>query len=349
MLKSGISSLHFYTFVLYLHQTAVSSIKPAAIIVILIEGNATTMDHARVNESEIDSKNPNRKRRAGVGTTLKVLGSLVVGGVVVTGAAACAPGEVGASPSVSAPANPGEATPTPSKTPEATAPATEHKFSGTVNYDALLPANWDEMNELDQQVACTEFFATNIEGEPTLTAFSTGVEVAQWFKNRLLVVQDLVLDKSDPRNVEVAKNLSDCMGLSYIHNEEQSAGQKELENAFTGLANTSIEDMTLVYMEPEQVTRYSDGTFPATAKHNLSYAALAVEGRLNNGFGDVPGQLVMNYFQWSPDENVYRFVLTTPTEDAGVNPYFGTEKAPIVLDPTRQDAPNTLDNSSFEG
>ena len=78
-------------------------------------------------ENTADTRRP---RRAGFGTTMRVLGAVVAGGVVVTGAAACAPENVKAEPSVSASADPTEsAEPTPTTTPEATPTQTPETYN----------------------------------------------------------------------------------------------------------------------------------------------------------------------------------------------------------------------------
>lgn len=323
--------------------------------VITLEGNTTTMDQhepiGTTNSNKIDNEISAAHRILnGTGNFLKnnknkAMAVLAAGALTITlaGCGANASAE-GPRPSTSTSA---EETPTatpseaPTTTPEAT-PET-NKFTGVINYEKLTGDQWEALNPLEQQAVCSEFFASNIENEPKMTAFSTGVEVAQWFADRLDVVQSLAKDESNPLNLEASLNIADCLTLDYITSEDTSPGREYIKGQIADMTHTSIEGVGFVHIDPKAVTRYSDGTFPATAQHELSYAALAIEGHENNGIGNQPGVLVMNYFQWAPDEGVYRLVMATPTEDGGQSPYFGKLKPPIVLDPSRQNAPNTLD------
>lgn len=238
-----------------------------------------------------------------------------------------------------------EETPTPSpESPEKT-PTPEHVFTGAVNYEQLTDPNWDTLTNLEQQARCTEFFTANIEGETPVSPSSTGVEIASWFKNRLLVLGELAKDKTDERNYIASQNIVDCLTFKYLTSDEESPGHQSVSGMVTSLAKSNLQGDKMIYIEPEQVTRYSDGTFSASSENFPHYTAFAIEGYKNNGFGNNKGQLSMNYFQWAEIERTFRLVLTTPTEDQGVNPYFGTYKPPVVLDPSRQDAPNTPERS----
>jgi hypothetical protein len=239
--------------------------------------------------------------------------------------------------------------PVPVETTETTA---EHVFSGVINYDSLAAPNWAELEEADKQARCAEFFAANIENEPALSIDSTGPEITSWYKNRLLALGDLSLDQSNPLNLTAANNLADCMTLTFPVSGSKGSGYTLLSNQVSSLNQSYFEGEKMIYMEPDQVTRYSDGTFPAFGKSEsgdtFGYSAFAVEGRLNDNIGNQPGSLVMNYFQWSPETNSVKWVLETPTESGGINPYFGDVKPPVVLDPMRQSAPNTLEEGTFQ-
>jgi len=238
--------------------------------------------------------------------------------------------------------------PSPTSSPEVTPTTAEHKFSGTINYDKLTGPQWEDLNPLEQQKICSEFFADNIKDEFKIKVNSTGVEITKWFNKRLSVVEDLVLDDSDERNFEAAKNIGQCLSMDYIHSEEESLGRKDVEGQISGLHQSNLEGLKMVYMEPDQITRYSTGTFPAEAKHDLGMAVASVEGHLNNGLGGKPGQLVVDYFQWSEDEGVFRFIMETFADDPNVPPYFGDMHPPVVLDPSRENAPNSMDREIID-
>jgi hypothetical protein len=234
------------------------------------------------------------------------------------------------------------APPSPSRTSEPTTPpaatqAPTPKFTGAIDYDRLTGGAWTTLSALDRYAACNEFFAANIPGEAAMTQNSLGPEVQSWFTKRLDVVQALVLDKSNDLNFEAAKNIVDCLAKIDNVSQEESTGHKSLLSQIVGLHQTSIEGDHLVYVDPAQITRYSDGNYDATSTTSLPYRALSVEGYANNGWGDMKGQILMTYYEWAYEEAAYRYVLTSPAYDTTVPLYFG-DKPPIVVDPSRQNA-----------
>ncbi|KQO10343.1 hypothetical protein ASF06_09245 [Agreia sp. Leaf244] len=233
-------------------------------------------------------------------------------------------------------------TPSPSRSSEPTTPPAATatptpKFTGAIDYDRLTGDAWTTLSALDRYAACNEFFAALIPGEAAMTQNSLAPEVQSWFAKRLDVVQALVLDKSNDLNFEAAKNIVDCLTKIDNVSQEESDGHKGLLSEIVGLHQSSIEGNHLVYIDPAQITRYSDGNYDATSTTSLPYKALSVEGYANNGFGDMKGQLLMTYYEWTYEEAAYRYVLTSPAYDTTVPLYFG-DKPPIVVDPSRQNA-----------
>lgn len=224
------------------------------------------------------------------------------------------------------------AAPSPSatKSPETSA-APEHKFSGTIDLGVFAGEAWKSLSNTEKQAKCTEFFNANIENVTTLTQQSSGVEVAQYFKDRFLVLEDLSLDKSNPQNFQAALHISECLAATVGLQDGELIGLGDIQGQVTQLNQGNIDGVKMVFIEPEKVTRYSDGTFLGETAEGQQYDALAIEGHLNNGFGSQPGQLVMNYFQWVPEEGTFRYTFDTPADSPDVTPYFGTVRPPIVL------------------
>jgi len=285
----------------------------------------------RILNSAGNFLNDNKDKVITRGVALLAAGALTIG-LVGCGANASAEGPA---PTTTTSA---EATPSaePSKTPEATA-TPETKFTGTINYEKLTGEQWETLSPLDKYAACNEFFTSNIENEAVMTQDSTGPEVQQWFTNRLNVLQSLVLDKSNDLNFEASKNIVDCMAKIDNVSQEESVGHKDLLGDVTSLHQSNLEGDKFVYIDPAQITRYSDGNYDATSTTSLPYKSKSVEGYQNNGWGGEKGQLAITYFEWTYEEAAYRYVLTSPAYDETVPLYFG-DKPPVVLDPARQNA-----------
>jgi len=221
-----------------------------------------------------------------------------------------------------APATTSTSSASPSATPEAVAPKPEHKFSGTVNYDSFV--GFAEMNETAQDVVCAEFYNANLPGS-TISEYATGMEVAQWQADHLLVLTDLNTDTSDPRNQEVAINIVECLTSDH----DLTADAKTTLLQALKIQNTSgLEGYELGRINPAQVTRYSDGTFQVTGQTYGDYAAFTMEGRVNN-LGE--GRILAVY-EWNGSTTFPAFKLVADQSYSPGDSLPAGGKPPIVVD-----------------
>jgi len=260
------------------------------------------------------------KARGPIAATAALLAALALAG--------CTPGETHATPdktpSVSASADPTE---TPTQTPETEAPV-ETGFKGTIDLPTFTGDAWKNAELGTQYANCDAFFDANIENRVPLTLESTGQEIAQSFKDKMVVLQSLAGDTSDPLYFEAANNIATCVSANLITNDGGNDGLEMLQGELQSVNDFADKGMVVNYIEPDQVTRFSDGTFPGQTDANDTYAAFAVEGYMNDGIGNQKGTLAVEYFKWVPDAQDYDFVLRVPANET--TPNFGP-KPPIEV------------------
>lgn len=264
-------------------------------------------------------------------------GRITVGAVGVTAAAgavayALAPkgGEAAPAPVTTNSAEPfpteeptSEATPKPEATPE-------NAFPGTVNYDAFV--DWETKSEEERDAVCAEFFNTNLPNSAPVGRESTGPEIVAWWGERAVLVNTLNMDKSDERNREVALDLADC--LTSVRSESAD-GRTELINGLDtyyapmpGAEPDMIEHLI-------EVTRYSDGVFPAQGKLGNAYEAIRIEGKVNT-YGNPLKEEVYALNQ----STVFPGFKLVNRSEAGLGLEGSNEfNPPIVLDSARTNEP----------
>lgn len=265
-------------------------------------------------------------KRAGLRVTAAVLA-----GVSAAALAGCATTEATPQNTPTA-THSAEATPKPTETE---APTAEHEFSGTINLESFTGEAWEEKDRIEKVDTCNEeFFAVNLPEDPVLTVTSSAQEITGVFLNRQNLLFDLARDTSDPQNLEAAKNIAECLTTNLTVNGSLIARdglQSRLENVSEDVDGTYEPRI----MKPEDIKRHSDGLFAAQTSDNLYYDAYAVEGLLTDSLGS---SLYTEYYAWSPEEYQFTQMLSSPIDDVDNKSHFGT-KPPVVVDPTRAEAP----------
>ncbi|MDN4479777.1 hypothetical protein [Demequina muriae] len=271
-------------------------------------------------------------RRVIVFTALATVGSISL--------AACSTGSATDEPT-SPPPTPTSrpsATSEPRTSPAATQQSFEHAFSGEIDYDQLADPGWESLDQSERDLRCDAFFAANIEDEIALDPRTDAAIVAEWFKNRIQVVNDLVKDTSEERSETAALNIADCLTGHYFSREanEKPQGNDYLKGDISIVAEYKEDPGANVeYIDPSRITRHGTGTFPAfNEDHQYPYAALSIEGYTSS---ESFPQLVVQYFQWVEHNNTFRLMIHDRLDISDSDPYFGEEV--VVVDPVREGAP----------
>ena len=235
---------------------------------------------------------------------LVALGATMAIGVAAL--AGCSSGEVGAKPTSSPTSQTSvESTPTPStsRSPEKQTPE-KHTFSGVIDLNTFTGEVWAASDYKTREDNCNTFFNNNIENRQPLSPYSTGLEVAQGFMDKMLVLQDLASDRSDAKYGEASLNIASCVAADIYYLDGSNPALEKMEEMIkmTRDYGDSNELVQLTYIEPSKVTEYSDGTYPVQSDTLDYWAEFAIKG--SNNFDN---NTVLR-FKWVEPYNDYDLV-----------------------------------------
>lgn len=208
-----------------------------------------------------------------------------------------------------------------------TAPVVDRSFLGSIDHDSFV--GFAAKDDAARDIACAGFFNANLPGSATVTAASTGPEIAQWFAERADLLLKLNGDQRDPRNQESALAIAECLTAV---TSENAVARNAILSSLKSQLTPGFEDMKITYLLPDGVTRYGDGLFNAYNDNGGVWNAIAVEGHSNAISGPVEQFPYKRHA--SPTFPAFQQVVNAPAEDLLTN---GTP--PIVLDPLYADAP----------
>ena len=257
--------------------------------------------------------------------TVATVSLLATGGLIFGGAKAMEQSGDGV-PSTSAPTNPTE-NPTQTTTPSPETPFTRTEWIiDRSQFDA-----WDSMDRTSKRIACNNFFADNPADTDVVAAIeNTGIEIAQYYDATLDVIYNLHKDKSNETNLTIAEKLAEC--VTTVHGTDEGSYRTELLRLLDEISNSNLG---LKQQRVDNVTRYSDGLQIATDHNGITYNYKAVEYNIVDEYDIIPDTIRQSMFEWTADGKWQKIVEFS----SGVEVKYGKDKPPIVLDPTRADAP----------
>ena len=249
--------------------------------------------------------------------------AVVASALVLTG---CSNGAGTAAPATHHTATKLHAAHTPVATPSPSAVA-HPKFQGTIDY-ATFGTAWASTPGPNQQVDCAAFFQANPPATTVVPSdSSTGPEVVQWFNAYMAPIYEINNDTSDPRNNQVADNLLSCMVSAKGSGPTALASLKSLldsqfQNGWSSAPSSQSQ------IDPNQVTKYSDGFFGEPDGAGAFYNSMSVAG--HNTDEPVGGtgvdDLTFEQFDWQSNGSFTGFKLS----DTGSGVNFGP-KPPVVI------------------
>jgi len=205
------------------------------------------------------------------------------------------------------------ASPTPVRTAQP-----QNKFPGTANYAAF--EGFADKDTDTQDAACAEFFSNNMTDKTTVSKTSTGPEVAKWYADRIDLIGLLNIDSSDPRNQKLAQDIVICM--TSVHSDKEQS-RHLLKLMLEVQANDHNEKMLRI--NPDGVTRYSNGVFPAQGIKGAPYSAFSIEGHSNDFANTVEDAI----YEWHDSEAFPSFKMAG---NLSVDSMLTNGVPPIVLD-----------------
>lgn len=213
--------------------------------------------------------------------------------------------------------------PTPTNTPEK--PAQEVL---NINYESF--DGW-ESKSLDEKVAiCDTFYETHpIKSDVVQSSNNTGEEIISYFDAKLEIIYSVYLNELDNRNQSVAEKLTEC--ATSVHSSDGGA-RSEIVNDMEYIDNSSIEGTERD--RPANVTRYSDGLQYGVDSNGVAWQYKLVEYNIVDKYNVLENTLFQAYFEWGGKAG-WQEVLVVP----GTLPGKYGDKPPIIVDPSRADAP----------